>query len=176
MKLKPLTKTENKEWKRGFPRYAFFLHRWWPFQCATLYKYFFHDFSTLRKLWWEYILYKRKFINRINKKLSINGNHRITSISRNMLRYDRFPFKNTFIYFLATLDFPLPTNVFFFIIKTIYCLLPSILLAIFNDHVNIMNLLSTMNQSFFLDKCGKSTLLKKGLGCLRLCHCLHCRN
>ena len=27
VKMKPLTKTENKEWIRGFPRYAFFLHR-----------------------------------------------------------------------------------------------------------------------------------------------------
>ena len=80
------------------------------------------------------------------------------------------------MYFLATLDFLLRTNAFFCIIRTIYCLLLSILLTVFNDHVNIINLLSTMNQGFFLDKCGKSTLLKKRLGCLRLCHCLHYRN
>ena len=36
-------------------------------------------------------------------------------------------------------------------------------MTVFNDHVNIINLLSTMNQGFFLDKCGKSTLLKKDL-------------
>ena len=46
VKMKPLTNTKLKEWKRAFPWYAFFLHRWWHFQCATLYKHFFHAFST----------------------------------------------------------------------------------------------------------------------------------